>query len=185
MTDWTQDLPGHLDRAWHRLAEGAADPDAPGRIATLATTGPDDRPEARLVVLRGADRAAGTLEVHSDARTGKVRALSARPMAALVVWIPPDRLQIRIEAVVTIRTGAEARTVWDRLPDGGRLAYGIDPPPGTPVDDALYPARRPDPEALAVLTFGVERIETLHLGSPHRRAVFGRGAGWSGRWLSP
>ena len=106
MSDWFETLEGLNSRLWQCLGRGVADRHHPARHPTLATIGPDGWPEARTVVLRGADPIAGTLTVHTDLHSAKVASLTAMPRAAFHVWIEKDRLQLRLACSVTLRHGA-------------------------------------------------------------------------------
>ena len=176
------DLARTLAAAWDTLERGVADHAAPARHPVLATTGPDG-PEARLLVLRGADRGAGTLTLYTDAATAKVRELARDPRAALVVWDAAARLQIRLRAHVASRPGTPAE--WAGLSDTARAVYGGDPAPGAaiPAPEAHRPM--PDPSRFTVLVARIDGIETLSLGEPHERARFCRRDGFAGAWLAP
>ena len=63
---------------WARLTRGVHDRHAPARHPTLATAAPEGRPQARTVVLRAADKAAGTLDIHTDLRSAKVKDVRRR-----------------------------------------------------------------------------------------------------------
>ena len=67
----------------------------------LATTDPDGRPSARMVICRGFDAGAGWLVFYSDRPSRKGRALAAHPRAAIVFYWEPLQRQIRIEGPVT------------------------------------------------------------------------------------
>ena len=185
MSDWFETLPTLLDRVWQTLSRGVADANHPARLPTFATLSPDGWPEARTVVLRAADRTAGTLEIHTDLYSGKIDSLRRTPRAALHVWIPKQDLQIRIQAEVTIAQGEAVQATWQRVPDPSRQSYGVTPPPGTPIPDALDYEKSPDPASFAVLTCRAARIDAVHLGERHRRAAWSRDDDWRGCWLSP
>jgi pyridoxamine 5'-phosphate oxidase len=102
---WASDLAGLHSEVWLRLTRGVHDRHAPARHPTLATVSPDGRPQARTVVLRAADKAAGTLDIHTDLRSAKVADLRATPFAALHVWDAAAHLQLRLEAQFTLLTG--------------------------------------------------------------------------------
>ncbi len=166
-------LEAALDGIWDRLARA--------REVALATCGADG-PEARTVVLRRADRAAGRVEMASDARAAKVAALRADPRAAVLLWDPGEALQIRLSLHVRIVVGDAGR--WAAMPEAARWNYGAVPPPGTPVpgpDDWERPSAR---EGFAALIGEVRGIDAVLLAEAgHRRAAWG--AGGAGRWLSP
>jgi hypothetical protein len=174
------DLAAAFAAAWDILEAGPADRAAPARHIVLATTG-ETGPEARLLVLRAADRRAGTLTLHTDAATAKARHLARDPRAALLVWDPGARLQIRLRARVALRPGTPAE--WRAVPDPG--LYGGAPPPGTPIPAPGAHAAAPDPSRFMILTATVEEVETLRLGTPHARARFARSDGFAGTWLAP
>ncbi len=182
---WAAGLDSLYDQVWLRLRRGVADRHAPARHPVLATVTPGGMPQARTVVLRGADPVAGVLEVHTDLLSGKIGDLRANPLAALHVWDTGAHLQTRIEARADILTGDAVAQVWARVPDPSRQSYGSQPPPGTPIEDALAYAKRPDADCFAVLRLTLLAIDAVHLGPQHRRARYTRDAGWQGQWLAP
>ena len=176
------DLAATLATAWATLEAGVGNRAAAARHVVLATTGPNG-PEARLLVLRDTDRRAGTLTLGTDAATAKAAELAADPRAALLVWDPDARLQIRLRARVALRPGTPAE--WDALPASARALYGGRPPPGAPVAAPDAHRATPDPARFTVLTATVLEVETLRLADPHERAIFRRSDGFGGTWLAP
>ncbi len=186
MSEWFETQAGMLDEVWRQLTRGVADAKAPARHPVLATVSSDGLPEARTVVLRAAERSAARIEIHTDLNSAKIGALRHQPMAALHVWAPRARLQIRAGVSVTIRSGDAVADMWARLPDGARGNYGVTPAPGTPIADETGFSREADPAAFAVLDGALQWIEALHLGRTlHRRVLFQAEAGWTGQWLAP
>jgi general stress protein 26 len=168
------------DLAWSRLEAGVSDASAPARNLVLATVGPDG-PEARTLVLRGADREAGTLEMHGDAASAKVAQLRADPRAAVHLWDAGASLQVRLRGEVEVISGEEADAAWERVPEGARFNYGGTPAPGEPI--AAPVAHEPGAERgrFAMLRLRAREVEVLLLGERHLRAVFADGA----RWVAP
>lgn len=179
MTDLFASLDSTLDQVWQRLGRGVADRRAPARHPVLATVGADGA-EARVVVLRAADREAGTLTIHTDSASGKVAQLRETSGATLLVWDEKAKLQIRLRANVDIIAGDT--DAFARLPDAAQLNYGGTPAPGTPISEPGVHDPAPDARRFTVLVAHVREIETLHLGTPHRRARFRDGAA---TWLAP
>ncbi len=180
MSDPFGQLDDLLTHVWDRLARGARVSDDPFRFVTLATIGTDG-PEARTVGLRAADRDAGTVEVHSDLRTAKVRALSRDPRAALLLWDAAAQLQVRLTLTMTLLPADPAR--WSTVPPSSRLNYGTDPAPGDTVDAPEDVTRTPEIERFIVLSGCVRAIDVVSLShDPHRRAVF---TGTVGHWVAP
>lgn len=182
---WACDLAGLHAEAWLRLTRGVHDRHAPARHPTLATVSSDGRPQARTVVLRAADKATGTLDIHTDLRSAKVADLRTTPFAALHVWDSSAHLQLRLEAQVTLLTGQDVAAIWDAVPAVPRLSYGSDPAPGQPIARALDYTKAADPASFAVLRLEILTVDALHLGPNHRRARFDRKTGWEGVWLAP
>lgn len=175
-------LAATLAAVWDTLEAGVAHRAAPARHIVLATTGPNG-PEARLLVLRAADRAAGTLTLHTDAATAKARDLAADPRAALLVWDPDARLQIRVRARIALGPGTAPD--WAALPDASRTLYGGTPPPGAPIPTPAHHRAAPDPARFMILTAAIHEMETLRLADPHERARFSRSDGFAGTWIAP
>ena len=174
-----------LALAWTRIIRGVHDKRSPARHPVLATVSPDGQPEARTVVLRAADRASATLEVHTDTASPKVAALSKEPRAELHVWDAGQRLQIRLSARVEILTGEDVAERWSRIPDAARRSYGTQPPPGRGIAGPFDYASPGDPGRFAALVCHVERIDLLLLGNAHQRAEYHATDGWAGRWIAP
>ena len=185
MSDWFETLNGIHTRVWQSLGRGVADRLHPARHPTLATISPDGWPEARTVVLRSADPVAAMLTAHTDLHSAKVASLRATPRAALHVWMPKDRLQLRLNCFVSMRHGADVADIWAKVPDLSRQSYGITPAPGTPISSDLGYVKAPDAATFTVLGFTVMHIDAVHLGDMHRRAGFQRGDDWAGQWLVP
>lgn len=179
MIDPFSNLDSTLDQVWQRLARGVADRRSPARHPVLATVGPEGG-EARVVVLRGVNREAHSVELHTDTASGKVVELRANPGATLLIWDERAKFQIRLRVSVTVTEGDA--TAWARIPDSAREVYGGSPPPATPLTRPTDHAPGPTPERFTVLTCTVREIETLHLGTPHKRACFRDG---DATWLAP
>ncbi len=185
MSEWFETAEGILSTVWGTLGRGVVDARHPARRPTFATVSPDGWPEARTVVLRSVEPDAGAVTVHTDLFSDKVKSLKAKPRAALHVWDAKQDLQIRLQAEVSIISGAQTRPLWDSIPDYAQQSYGVTPAPGTPIDTALDYHKVPDPATFAVLQCVVATIDAVHLGANHRRVRFSRLGHWQGQWLSP
>lgn len=183
---WCEQLGGTLTEVWTRLVRGVTDRRAATRHLTLASVGFDGGGEARTVVLRKADRAAGEVDVYTDSASAKVSEIALEPRVTLHVWDARPQLQIRLRCKVDILSGDSVQAIWERMSNGHRSNYGGTPRPGTPIEEPKDYLVTPHAQRLAVLRCVIAEIETLHLGSnPHRRAIFRRAAGWQGAWLAP
>ena len=182
---WASDLSQLYAEVWARLMRGVHDRHAPARHPTLATVSTDGRPQARTVVLRAANKMAGTLDIHTDLHSVKVRELRVTPFAALHVWDASAHLQLRLEAHVTLLTGPDVAAIWESVPAASRLSYGSTPAPGQPISQSLDYTKAADASSFVILRLAVTTIDALHLGPNHRRVRFDRGDDWAGMWLAP
>lgn len=178
-------LPSLLDLAWSRITRGVRDKRSAARHPTLATVAPGGRPELRTVVLRAADRAGATLEMHTDTASPKVMALRDNPLAEIHVWEAGQHLQMRLSGRIKVLTGAEVADRWARIPEAARQSYGSRPPPGGQIDGPFDYDTPGDPARFAALVCHLDRIDLLRLGSPHHRALYHAADGWAGRWVAP
>lgn len=87
---------------------------------TLATCTPDGHPSARIVLLKGADRAGFVF--FTDSRSRKGRELTANPRAALVFWWGELERQVRICGSVNTVPEAESVKYFDSRPEGSRIS---------------------------------------------------------------
>ena len=174
-----------LDHGWSCINRGVADTKSPGRYPTLATVSKDLLPETRTVVLRKANRSTSILEIHTDTRTKKVDALRQNPNGSLLMWLPKRRLQIRINVIIKIQTGSIVKKRWEEVPQKSRVSYGTIPPSGSAIKEPLAYDQMPSMERFAVLECKMGKIELLHLGKNHTRAVYRASSDWTGTWLVP
>ena len=86
---------------------------------TLATTTPDGRPSARMVLLKGADERGFVFYTNYGSR--KAAELDATRRAALVFYWPTLDKQIRVEGTVTRVSAAEADAYFATRPRQSQL----------------------------------------------------------------
>lgn len=177
------ELEAFWDTCWQALEDALAGKDNPMRQVTLATS-TNGRPDARILILRGVDRAKGMIEVHTDLFSSKINDLKANPNAVFLAWSPTRQLQLRLFADISVQSGSAVRDLWEKVPETSRLGYG-GTQPGSPID-SHKPRGPADSERFAVIQGHVNRVDALELGSPyHRRAIFEASDGFTGRWVSP
>ncbi len=132
------------DEAWTRLALAADDPTHPMRLFLLATIAPDGSPDARLKVLRGANRRRGTIWFYTDRRSEKVGQLHEHPALCAVAYDRRDGVQLRLRGNATIHElDWQATKHWTQMGMGVRALYAASDPPGVPL-------RQPDPRVMGV-----------------------------------
>ena len=97
------------------LAAGLHEPNA----MTLATAGPDGTPEARIVLLKGADDAG--FRFFTNYESDKGRQLAANPRAALVFFWAELERQVRVTGAVTRLDRAESTHYFHSRPRASQL----------------------------------------------------------------
>jgi len=86
---------------------------------TLATVGPDGRPSARVVLLKGVD--GGGFVFYTNTRSRKGRELDADGRAALTIWWPHIGWQVRVEGTAARVSDAEADAYFATRARGSQL----------------------------------------------------------------
>lgn len=104
-------------RLWTEAKKGAGETVADAM--TLATVGPDGRPSARVVLLRGADERGFVFFTNFESRKG--REALGRPDVALLFHWPHLKVQVRVEGVATPVDPAEADAYFGSRPRGSQL----------------------------------------------------------------
>ncbi|MFH8339964.1 pyridoxal 5'-phosphate synthase [Streptomyces sp. AM6-12] len=94
-----------LFTSWFGEAVDAGQPEP--HTMTLATVDEQGRPDARIVMLHGADPGGWSFATHATSRKG--RALDARPYAALTFYWPVLGRQVRVRGPVTAAPPEESQ----------------------------------------------------------------------------
>ena len=104
-------------RRWFQEARDARvlEPNA----VVLATAAPDGAPDARTVLLKGAD--ARGFSFYTDYRSAKARQLDANPRAALVFWWPELERQVRVAGRVERVSREESAAYFATRPRGSQM----------------------------------------------------------------
>ncbi|MBX5145606.1 pyridoxamine 5'-phosphate oxidase family protein [Rhizobium lentis] len=182
--------------AWAELEMAAGNPLSGFRYVNLCTVDAEARAQARMVVLRSADRTTRSLEFHTDTRSQKWLELSANPEVTVLGFCPQARLQLRLQGRAERHgPGSEhADAAWQNLPSRTRMTY-VGGPPG---DERGFEAIGELPELLGevggkprfgVLSFRARTMDWFELRQQdNRRALFvydETGALSSCRWINP
>jgi pyridoxamine 5'-phosphate oxidase len=101
------------------VASGLREPNA----MTLATSTPDGKPAARVVLLKSYDTDGFVFFTNYESRKG--RELAANPQAALVFWWGELERQVRIEGHVAKVGDAESDAYYHSRPLGARLGAWV------------------------------------------------------------
>lgn len=190
------DLEGTLAEAWRLLARGVADRRSPFHHPVVASIGSDGAPQARTVILRGADAASRSLRFHTDARSRKISEITADGRVSLHFYDPGAKIQLRLAGLATVhRDDAVADAAWAGSRVFSRQCYGIAPGPGVPLPtggaftlpDVTDEATAPGRAAFTAVVIEVRSLEWLYLAAAgHRRATFDWTDGaLAATWLTP
>lgn len=173
-----EDLRDELAGVWDVLRDGAARRKSGFHTFALATVAPDGTPDARTVILRGADAETRTLTFNSDIRSPKFRQLRENPNVVAVFYSVEDKLQIRVRGLAEIHHDDPVAAVrWEKTPRMARETYCTPHAPGAilpdnPTDAPAIPLPLTDAyQNFALVIIRVAEIEWLFLSAAgHRRA---------------
>ncbi len=112
---------------------------------TLATTGDDGAPDARIVLLKGVDARGFTF--FTDYRSRKGRDLEAHPKAALVFFWQELERQVRIRGTVERLSATESAAYYDSRPRGSRIGAWASEQSSVISDRAMLESRVQEVEA--------------------------------------
>lgn len=186
------------DQAWTRLVQAGDDPSHAMRIVVLATLGDGPSPEARLMVLRGADRQLGKLWFYTDLRSPKVEQLRTCPTVCAVAWDTACGVQLRIRGTATIDSSSPlADDHWRQASMGLQVLLQSPDDPGRPLQQpdprlmGMKTAMDADDEAaarrnFAVIEITITGIEWLQVcDDDQRRAIMNPVTDWQPLALAP
>jgi pyridoxamine 5'-phosphate oxidase len=181
----------NLDRVWAALMAGAQPGRTPFNVVELATSGLDDAPKVRSVILRSADAERGAVSFSTDLRSAKIKEMRRQPRVSLIGYDADAGFQIRLEGKATIdKEGRKKAAAWAACRSHSRTLFQHTLPSGTPIaaPPEAAPADDGDGERhFAVVAVSIIRIDWLDISGPvHLRAVFQRdGCDWRGGWVVP
>ncbi len=92
---------------------------------TLATTTPDGRPSARIVLLKGYDDNGFVFFTNYQSRKGQE--LAANPHASLLFFWPELERQVRVEGTITKVSAAESDSYFHSRPLPSRIGAWVSP----------------------------------------------------------
>lgn len=189
------DLDATRDHALALMVRGVKDRKSGMHTFTVATIGADGAPRLRTVVNRGFDPQTRTLRFHTDARSPKLDELAEDPRAAVHLYDPRAKTQLRLDTVATMHKDGDLRqSAWDATRDFSRECYRVIPAPGDEVDTPLAVTftegddTEEGAQNFVAVTLHMHAMEWLYLASQgHRRARFAwdESGDLSQTWLVP
>lgn len=108
---------------WFNEALQAAVPEP--NAMTLATTTPDGRPSARIVLLKGFDERGFVFFTNYTSRKG--HELAANPFASLLFFWPALERQVRLEGSIEKVSATESDEYFQSRPLGSRIGAWVSP----------------------------------------------------------
>lgn len=180
---------------WQHLQAGLDDRHHPFRTPVFCTQGPQG-PNARTLVLRGADADNNTLLCYSDTRAGKWSEINHCATVAWVFHDPDNGFQLRAQGQAKCLTeGALVERHWSTQDGVARNNYRSVAGPGRPLEnpgDGVPDAQRNKEisagrEHFGLIVTRLTQLDWLHLAiDRHRRARYVREGGqWQGQWIAP
>jgi hypothetical protein len=177
-----------IAKALTLLARGVADRRAAFHTVSLATIGLDGAPQLRMVVLRGFNANAPSINFHTDKRAAKFAELAASPAASALAYDQGAKLQIRMNGMVIIRHGDDdTAKLWASLQPTSRICYHTPDAPGGPLSGAAPISEAQARENFCVCTLMITQFDILYLraaGHLRARAKFTQD-GKTTSWVAP
>jgi general stress protein 26 len=186
------------EEAWTRLRDAGDERNHPMRLVVLATVDGDGTPDARTMVLRGADRRSGRIWLYTDRRSEKVDQIAGCRWACVVAWDRTAGIQLRLRGAAEVHeSGPVADRHWRQASLSLQALFASPDAPGRPL-------RQPDPRLVgmkraldegclgdarsnfAVIEVTLRAIEWHQVvEGDQRRAVMHSATGWAVQPLSP
>ena len=187
-----------LDKAFtdvhDQLKRAGVDKKHKFRFFSVATHSRDEEtiPQSRIVVLRSFSDD-WTFEFYTDHRSSKVKEIETHPVIAALFWDPSKRVQVRIEANVTLHNQDDvAAAHWKDVQGDAQKAYTSIPSPGSAIDDPKDAHEWPDTyssdhfcvvvcKAFEIKTLQISGMEHLAFESKRTEAT----GSWKNTWIAP
>lgn len=182
--------------AWRALENAAIDSDSAFRFLNFCSVDTEGRPQARMVVLRHADRSTRLLEFHTDVRSQKWREIAANPQVTVLGYCNQTRLQLRLQGTAEQYASQSelATAAWSKLPARTQRTYTGGPPGDKQIFDIAdeHAKSEPDTETEGKRHFGVLLVRVTQLDwyqlqkENNQRALISYADGLTSRhWITP
>ncbi|RPE01354.1 pyridoxamine-phosphate oxidase [Candidatus Pantoea deserta] len=128
---------------WTALENGAKEPECGFHFLTVASVDQQGKPQARTMVLRDVDRVNRTLEIHTDMRSPKWRALGVNQDVTVLGYC--NKIQLRLQGTAELHAAHSevAANAWQRLSPRTQQTYAGGAPGS---DTAISSGDKGDPE---------------------------------------
>lgn len=200
--EFYDDLALSLAETQRIISDGAKNRRAAAHHPVVATVHADGVPQQRVMILRDVDWTSRELRFHTDRRSAKVSQISTGPLASILIYDEPSKVQLRITGSIRIETGGIAEAAWASSTTFARRCYMAEFAPGSvsaiPTSGLPEWIEGKQPEEIqlndargnfAALIVTIDSLEWLYLANVgHRRAHWqwdDTALDWSGCWLVP
>ena len=198
--DYYNDLDKIYSKIWDLLISGLKNRNAPFHIPVFIC-GNKNKPDGRIVVLRGVDKKEKKIWFHSDIRSNKIKILKLCPKATLLFYDKDEKIQLRIfsETKINYQNNITIRS-WKKTTHMSRQCYLGNKAPGSnsskaasglteDIDNMKYTIEESEIGYInfCVIENYVKSIEWLYLAAKgHRRAHFSvENSSIKKKWLVP
>ena len=173
-------------KIWKLLNYGLQNRDAPFHIP-IFICGNKNKPDGRIVVLRGVNEKEKKIWFHSDIRSNKIKILQSDSSSMLLFYDKIEKIQLRISCTSKINYQNDITTKsWNKTVHMSRQCYLGSKPPGANttlptsglsenIDNLKYTLEESEVgyKNFCVVENFIESIEWLFLAAKgHRRAYF-------------
>jgi len=187
-----------LDKAFtdvhDQLKRAGVDKNHKFRFFSVATLKSDEKtiPQSRMVVLRSfSDDWA--FEFYTDHRSSKANEIESNPVISALFWDPPKRVQVRIEANVTLHNLDDvAASRWKDVQGEAQKAYTSTIAPGSEIktpDEAHEWPEAFSSDYFCVVSCRAVKIKVLQISGMEHLAFRCRkqagSDGWQKSWIAP
>jgi hypothetical protein len=123
-----------LKSSWRYLHEGVQNFRHPFHQPSLVTMD-DNKPQARIVIIREFSEKDRKLVCHCDARSPKVLQIRNNPYVSWLFYYPKKWLQLRLSGSASVHTDDNtAEAQWEKVSLPHRINYCAEIPPGLPTE---------------------------------------------------
>ena len=198
--DYYNDLDKIYSKIWDLLIFGLKNRNAPFHIPVFIC-GNKDKPDGRIVVLRGIDKKEKKIWFHADIRSNKIKILKSYPKATLLFYDKDEKVQLRIlsQTKINYQNNVTMRS-WKKTAHMSRQCYLGNKAPGSnsskatsglteEIDNMKYTIEESEIgyKNFCVIENYIKSIEWLYLAAKgHRRAHFSlENSSIKKKWLIP
>ena len=178
----------YFEIAKTELEEGVINAKHPFHFFTLATTGINEVPRLRTVVLRKVGKGL-TLTLYTDKRSRKVTHIREHNKVCALFYNPEKLLQLKIDGVAYMEDDQKKlQKLWDKMEDSAKLDYITAKEPGAKITDLEQIEYLDNTHNFSVMYIQPYKIEYLKLKRPnHIRVQYSlmENGNWDSSYLVP